>query len=224
MPFSAVPIPGVHPRVVSLRNCLPADACCDAVWLLGAVLPGGSLRSGNLAGLRLLAPSDGAYLFAPVSKWRRFATQTVCSNQPQQTSDDGEGGCGRPMRERGPMTPARRVWRTLLLVSVVKMEKIAAMKEQIKKMDHELECYHKKLPKANVEFKNANEASDQAFAKSCVIESRQRFRAVRAFTISQFGAPLLLTLSTSSPLPQQLTPCCPGGPQGRPRPPALRIR
>ena len=178
MPFSAVPIPGVHPRVVSLRNCLPADACCDAVWLLGAVLLGGSLRSGNLAGLRLLAPSDGAYLFAPVSKWRRFATQTVCSNQPQQTSDDGEGGCGRPMRERGPMTPARRVWRTLgggLLVSVVKTEKIAAMNEQIKKMDHELECYHKKLPKANVEFKNANEASDQAFAKSCVIESRQRF-------------------------------------------------
>ena len=67
VPFLAVPIPGVHPpRAVSLRNCLPADACCDAVWLLGAELPGGSLRSGNLAGLRLLAPSERIFVCARV--------------------------------------------------------------------------------------------------------------------------------------------------------------
>ena len=150
VPFLAVPIPGVHPpRAVSLRNCLPADACCDAVWLLGAVLPGGSLRR---------------EIWRACGFWRQVRAH-ICLLRPCQN-----GGA-------------------LLL------------------------------------------RSDQAFAerepgnfdKSCVIESRLGLGLLGPL-ISQFGAPLLLTLSTSSALWRQLTPCCPGGPQGRPRPPALRSR
>ena len=67
------------------------------------------------------------------------------------------------------------------MVSVVKMEKIAAMKEQIKKMDHELECNHKKLPKVNVEFKNANEAPKPSRENVRVIDVPERIVAVRTF-------------------------------------------